>query len=328
MKRAAKTGSALLRQWHMLLALPRYPRKTTAREIRDRLAAQQFETTTRTVQRDLLELARVFPIAYDGRSKPYGWSWAKDAAGLQLPSLSVAEALTMQMVERYLRGLLPSSTLQVLEPHFRAAAARIAAVTGRRRHHWLERVRIVPAAQQLLPPKVRPAVQATVFEAILDRRRLRLRYLRRGEAHPVEFEANPLAIVQRGPVTYIVATLFQYRGPRLLALHRIESAVVLEGRAVDPPDFDLDEFIREGHLAFGDGSVIRLKLRFYNGAGDHLAETPLSEDQVIRDRGGGVLEVEATVAHTPQLEWWLRGFGENLQVLRPRRLGRKAGHRL
>jgi hypothetical protein len=97
----------------MLLALPRHPRKTTAREIRDRLAAQQFETTTRTVQRDLLELARVFPIAYDGRSKPYGWSWAKDAAGLQLPSLSVAEALTMQMVERYLRGLLPASTLQV-----------------------------------------------------------------------------------------------------------------------------------------------------------------------------------------------------------------------
>lgn len=165
----------------MLLAIPRHPRKTTAREIRARLAAQQFETTTRTVQRDLLELSRAFPIVYDDRSKPYGWSWAKDAAGFQLPSLSVAEAMTLQMVERHLRGLLPDSTLAVLEPHFRAAAERIAAATGRRRHHWLERARVVPPAQPLLPPKVDPAVQAAVYEAVLERRRLRMHYLRRGE---------------------------------------------------------------------------------------------------------------------------------------------------
>ena len=49
MKRQGKQHSTLLRQWHMLLAVPRHPYKTTAREIRDRLAAQQFETTTRTV---------------------------------------------------------------------------------------------------------------------------------------------------------------------------------------------------------------------------------------------------------------------------------------
>ncbi|MDW8468151.1 MAG: WYL domain-containing protein [Burkholderiales bacterium] len=235
MSRTANARSTLLRQWHMLRLLPRYPKKTTAREIRDRLAAQQLETTTRTVQRDLVELSRAFPIAFDGRSKPYGWSWAKDAPSLALPSLTVAEAMTLQMVEQHLKGLLPASTVSVLEPYFRAAAERIEAATGRRRHVWLDRVRVLPPAQQLLPPKVDPAVQAAVYEAVLERRRLRIHYVRRGETQPVEYEASPLAIVQRGPVTYIVATLFGYRDPRLLALHRVKSAVPLERRASDPP---------------------------------------------------------------------------------------------
>lgn len=130
--------------------------------------------------------------------------------------------------------------------------------------------------------------------------------------------------MQRGPVTYIVATLFRYRDPRLLALHRIKSAVPLEGRALEPPGFDLDDFIRRGHLSFGEGKLIRLKLRFRDGAGDHLYETPLSEDQVIVDRGGGVLDVEVTVAHTPQLEWWLRAFGSAVENVVPRALSRKA----
>ncbi|MCX7960971.1 MAG: hypothetical protein N2653_05260 [Burkholderiales bacterium] len=149
MRRTANARSTLLRQWHMLRLLPRYPTKTTAREIRDRLAAQQFETTTRTVQRDLIELSRAFPIAFDERSKPYGWSWAKDAPSLALPSLTVAEAMTLQMVEQHLKGLLPASTVSVLERYFRAAAERIEAATGRRRHVWLDRVRVLPPAQQL-----------------------------------------------------------------------------------------------------------------------------------------------------------------------------------
>lgn len=306
----------------MLLAIPRYPRKTTTREIRERLAAQRFETTTRTIQRDLLELSGAFPITFDDRSKPYGWSWAKEAPALQLPSLSVAEAMTLQMVEEHLRGLLPDSTLKVLEPHFRAAADRIAAVTGRRRHDWLDMVRVVPPAQQLLPPRIDPVVQATVYEALLEKRQLRVHYLHRGETRPVEFAISPLALVQRGPVSYIVATVFKYRDARLLALHRIKSAVPLDRGVSAPPGFNLDQFIRKGHLAFGGGKQAKVKLRFYDGAGDHLYETPLSEDQTIADHGGGVLDVEATVPITPQLQWWLLGFGRSVRVKAPKSLQR------
>ena len=45
-------------------------------------------------------------------------------------------------------------------------------------------------------------------------------------------------------------------------------------------------------------------------------ESPLSTDQVIKVNGD-LLEVTATVVDTKQLEWWLRGFGDQVSdVLR------------
>jgi hypothetical protein len=38
-----------------------------------------------SIQRDLLELAEVFPIVVDDRAKPYGWRWADGADALDVP---------------------------------------------------------------------------------------------------------------------------------------------------------------------------------------------------------------------------------------------------
>lgn len=58
-------------------------------------------------------------------------------------------------------------------------------------------------------------------------------------------------------------------------------------------------------------------------AAEHLYETPLSMDQVITpDKQDGWVRVEATIRDTSQLRWWLLGFGEQVQVLRPSSLRR------
>jgi predicted DNA-binding transcriptional regulator YafY len=312
------TRNALLRQWHMLLLIPRHPRKTTVRDIRSRLAADGFDTTTRTIQRDLLELSGSrFPIEYDDRSKPYGWSWAKGSTPFHLPSLSVGDAMVLQMVQKHLRGLLPESSLETLDPYFRAAEKQIEAALGRKRHQWLDLVRVVPPTQPLIPPEVSPAARAEIYEALLGGWQVQIKYLARGKAKPAEYDVNPLAIVQRGPITYLVATIFKYTDIRLLALHRIKSAARIEHKAKRPTDFDLDSYLSDGRLDFGNGKKIRLRLLFYGGAGDHLYESPLSVDQRIEDRGAGTIEITATVPHTPQLEWWIEGFCAEVQVLEP-----------
>ncbi len=72
-----------------------------------------------------------------------------------------------------------------------------------------------------------------------------------------------------------------------------------------------------GVWAFGPGEKIRLEVIFQPGYGDHLYETPLSKDQEIEQSSDGQLRVTATVAKTPQLQWWLLGFGEGVEVVNP-----------
>ena len=64
--------------------------------------------------------------------------------------------------------------------------------------------------------------------------------------------------------------------------------------------------------------MIRLEVIFQPGYGDHLYETPLSKNQAIEVIGDGQLHVTATVANTPQLQWWLMGFGGGAEVTQPK----------
>jgi len=72
-------GSTIVRQWHLLTLLPKGPRRIDTATLEAQLRARGFEAHRRTIQRDLVELAGVFPIVSDDRSKPYGWRWADHA---------------------------------------------------------------------------------------------------------------------------------------------------------------------------------------------------------------------------------------------------------
>jgi predicted DNA-binding transcriptional regulator YafY len=72
-------GATILRQWLVLTMLPKPPRRIDTAAIEWRLRERGIDVHRRTIQRDLLELAEVFPIVADERAKPYGWRWSDDA---------------------------------------------------------------------------------------------------------------------------------------------------------------------------------------------------------------------------------------------------------
>lgn len=308
----------LLRQWQMLRLIPRYPAKITAGDIRDRLAGDGFKVTKRTVERDLASLSDLFPLLSDEREKPFGWSWKKEALPLDVPSLGNSEALAFALIEQFLRGFLPHATLSQLAPYFRMAGQRLSALPkGSAIHAWPDKVRVVPPTQPLIPPRIDARVQQTVSDALLFDRQMVIRYQKRGEDQLKEYIVHPLALVQRGAITYLVATLFDYADVLLLAMHRIRSADILDERASRPKDFDIDRYIAKGALGFGNGKQVKLEAIFYEPAAEHLYETPLSEDQAITPVDDTHVRVMATVANTPQLEWWLLAFGDAVEVVKP-----------
>ena len=98
----------------------------------------------------------------------------------------------------------------------------------------------------------------------------------------------------------------------------MKEAVLLNERAVTPDGFSLDGYISGGAFSYrtGEGET-RLKALFDQDAAIHLEETPLSADQTLSAQEDGSVLVEATVADTRQLRWWLLGFSGRIEVLEP-----------
>ncbi len=69
---------------------------------------------------------------------------------------------------------------------------------------------------------------------------------------------------------------------------------------------------------------LHLELRVSPWLADYLDERKLSPDQTLAPiRGRDEQRLNATVANTDQLRWWLRSFGTAVEVLRPLALRRE-----
>lgn len=323
------TPETLLRHWQTLRLIPRYPRKATAGEVCNALAEAGFSVGKRTIERDLQALSRIFPLLLDDREKPYGWSWAQDAAAFDVPGVGANEALAFMMLRTYLASLMPSSVQDHLAPYFKMAEQRLDTLVGHSSMGaWLKKVKVIEPTQPLLAPVIDRQVEAVIQEGLLLSRQCQISYRRKDESAPESYPISPLGLVQRGKLMYLVCTIKNYQDLRILALHRIQIAELLETKVIKPDAFDLDSYLACGAFGWGGGQIVKLKVLFDPEAGGHLCETPLSADQRITPQPDGRLQVTATVTDGKQLLWWLLAFGQAVEVIEPKSLRKEVATQL
>lgn len=296
--------------------------RTSTTDILEYLCLQGFETTQRTIQRDLVELAKVFPGLKSDGARPAGWYWEKDARINDIPGLNASMALSFKLVESFLKPLLPPLVTENIAPYFDGADRVLNDLDNQHFGDWNKRVRILPRTQILLPAQADPMLVETVYESLFSNQRFTARYKPRYQDE-AQYEFNPLALVFRESVIYLVATLWDYEDPRHFSLHRFNWIESLDKPATIISGFDLDEYLRSGAFDYPiePESNIRLQVRFLREAAEHLYETPLSKDQtIVSDADNEWVLVKAEVKDTLQLRWWLLGFGDQVEVLAPKKL--------
>ena len=99
-----------------------------------------------------------------------------------------------------------------------------------------------------------------------------------GKEHKAQ--VKPLALVQQGPSSYLVA---QYENGDILhlALHRLLK-VTVSTMIFERPDFNLKSYVESQKFGFTYGRKIRLTFRINKDIGGFLTETPLSMDQTVK----------------------------------------------
>ena len=317
---------ALARQWQVLRLLPTKPPGITSRELVEKLEREGSTVTKRTVERDLAELSTIFGIACNDKGMPYGWHWMKGEYA-DLPGLSVSDAVSLRLVEDLLRPLLPSVMLESLEARFGQAKAKLAELSADNPNaKWVNKVRYVSPSMPFIPPKVETAVLDAVHDALLNEHQIEVEY-KKASGEQKTYRLHPLGLVQRGQITYLVATAFDYQDERLYALHRIRSIRTLTDSASVPEQFAVGDYVRSGALEFGVNEKITVQLRVTSELVGILKETPLSSGQQIVLEPTGYL-VTADTHDSWQFEWWLLSQGEAVEVLSPLQLRKRIKERI
>ena len=149
--------NTLQRQWEMMrmLTVSRADTKQDGRwdkasDITAKLNDAGYDVSVRTVQRDLKELSEIFPIELNDKNpRDFGWRWPK-GTHLDIPGMSIPEALAMSLVETHMKQLLPATMLDALQGVFSLAQSKLDKVEQQNNNHskdWLNKVRVVPPAQ-------------------------------------------------------------------------------------------------------------------------------------------------------------------------------------
>jgi predicted DNA-binding transcriptional regulator YafY len=331
-------ATQLKRIFELIRLLPSRQGALTAEELfdlgRDR---HQWKTTTRTIHRDLkalsaLEIATSIEASAgrgETRSQARRW-YLVPGKDLRKARLSTDQALALLLIERVASQLLPAQIGAALKPQFIEAQRHLDLyrnVTPQLR--WADKVEVVRDGFARAPKDINTQVLNTLQQALLTDRQVSCRYRSRQKGKSKLYALEPRALVQDGPVLYVIATRPDRPNydPGWFAVHRFISVRPLED-PVTARAFSLKAFLAAGGAEHGaNGKRIAFKARVSRAAGRRLREAPLSADQRFKRDAGG-MTVNATVSPSFPFENWLLGVADEVVVLEPVGLREKIMTRL
>jgi len=222
-----------------ILLLLQVHRRQTAREL-----AQRLEVSERTIHRDMDALSAAgFPV-FAERGSGGGWmlveGYKTNLTGLNKDEI---QALFLTKPLRLLAdlGLEKASNAALLK-----LSAALPSVHRDNAQHARQRIHVDVAGWNRADESIEflPSIQ----EAIWRERRLKITYARGVDCDPVERLLDPLGLVAKGSVWYLVAavegTVRSYRVSRVLGVE------ITEEECVRPADFDLADYWERSATSF------------------------------------------------------------------------------
>ncbi len=281
----------------------------------------------KTVQRRLEKLQ--FEGFVEMEKRGAAWYWRKGAgaggmAGKSGAIMTREEALALHMLRSFTSRQIPTLVAEALSDLFKVAEKRLeVAVTEdeRRYRRWADKVAVENSGFALRYPTIDPEIFAIVSQALFHERKLQIVYRPRSNVTNDKCKVIlPLGLVEVGGLVYLIGGTEGRPNPTMYRLDRLGSAEMMLESFSYPRSFKLGDYVKQQRqFDFMVEGEVTLELRFLNGTGDHLLETPFAADQDSRQTSSG-LEVQGTVLLSQRLRWWLRSFGPFVEVTGPESL--------
>ncbi len=284
---------------------------------------EEMEVSRATVKRDIEYMRDRLgaPIVWDASLRGYRYDSSQPGAdAFSLPGLwfNASEIYALLTMDQLLSNLQPG----LLGPHIEPLRRRVHALLEQGDHSRAElarRIRISPVARR----EVDGHIFETIASALLQRRRLNLHHYNRASDKVVERQVSPQRLLYYRDNWYLDAWCHLRKGLRSFGVDAIRQAQILEQRARDVAEKDLDAVVRAGYGIFSGPEVHKAVLRFSPEAARWVASETWHGAQKGRydDEGFYILEIPYSV--DTELIMDILRHGPQVEVLAPPQLRRK-----
>ena len=304
-----------LERLYRIHSLLRSRRLVTTRQFLDDL-----EISRATFKRDLDVLRDRLraPIVYDHQQEAYRYDdTVADSALWQLPGLwfTADELRALLTMDQLLADLQPGVLSELIGP----IRSRLRELMESGEHSVEEvarRIRVLTMGARA----VEPANFRVLSTALLSRRRLHLRHLRRQTGEMSERDVSPQRLVHYRDNWYLDAWCHRKQALHTFAVDAIEQATVLEQAALDVKDETLDRHLTSGYGIFA-GVHTQEAVLLFNATRARWVATEVwhpQQDGKLQLDGGYLLRLP--YSREPELVMDILKYGADVEVLSPESL--------
>ena len=297
-----------------ILATLQSGRNYTASEL-----AKIFGTSRRTIYRDLKELEAI-GVSYHYDATTGGYTMDPEFF-LPPVNLKLQEALSLLL-------LVHKAGEQVQLPFKNSALLAALKIENnlpaKIRQHCDAALRNISArAAAQAPMRELDKTFAQLQKAIAKKQKVSMRYHSLFDGRDIELELCPYHLLHNQRAWYVVGLSGLHKSIRTFKLNRIRELKTLSQNFVDDEDFDLSEYLGRAWSMIPEGRIYNVKLRFLPKVAENVAEVQWHSTQKVTHNSDGSVTVEFRVDGLGEITWWILGYGDQVQVLRPKRLRQK-----
>ena len=303
-------GDQLGRQWKIIQILVSSKRGKSAAEL-----ARDLECHPRTLYRDLeaLQVAG-FPIYTDRVEGKNLWSLL-DTVKHQIPvPFRLTELMALYFGRDMLKVFKDTPFYDSLESLFQKVKTTLPP----------ESIKYLKNIEQTLHLGVKPYKEYGKFKGILNqvndaavnRKSIEIVYFTMSRKQESRRRVNPYRIWFFNGTFYLIGFCHTRKEVRIFALDRIKMLHQTKEAFEIPEDFSLDDFVGRSFGVY-QGEPVHIKVWFHADIAGYINEKIWHESQQVHVQDDGSIILEAEVAGTDEIRFWIMSWGSRATVLEP-----------
>lgn len=286
--------------------------------------AKACGVTRRTIFRDLRTLRDAdLPLEFDAKSERYyaAKSWRLPPSKLSSDELLAVVCLATEFGR--------NRSLPFYDAAYTAAVKlerQLPKPLRRGFQRKAQAIKIRPSQRSYLGRT--SSVYRQLVAAVEQRRAVHIIYGCLTAWETIETKVCPYQLLFSRHSWYVLGHSSLHDEIRTFNLARLRSIELLAEKYAIPRSFNLDRHFRGAWcLIPGNGPKSEVVVHFKQLVAQNVAEVEWHKTQVTKFRPDGSLDFYATVSGLDEISWWILGYGDQAEVIKPAKLRRIVGQR-